>query len=440
VKDQGLALQFTARVGQSQLDFDGRAADVTHWDRVQGQFILKGPSLAEVGAPLGLTLPTTGAFLARGQLQQRDKVWDTVLDALELGSSHLSAQLRLDMNGPLPQLSGSLSGANLNLRDLGPAVGTPPVSTPGRNKVLPHRPLDLASLRAMQADVEISLREVDLNTPRLEPLRPFNARLILSQGVLVLEQLDARITQGQLRGTLALDGQQERAHWVAELQWDGVSLQQWVHQPRSKGLPAYVSGTLQGHASLQGYGRSTAEMLATLQGRVFSTVQGGTLSHLLVEAAGLHLAETLGIYFQGDQALPLDCAVADLQLSQGRLRPSLLVLDTSDSTLWLDGTLSLAEETLDLRAVVAPKDISLLSLRAPLQITGSFAQPRVAVAKGPLGSSLASALLLGLLNPLAAWIPLVDLGNREDAQRYAQDCRAHLQTKVRRGNKTGAAP
>jgi uncharacterized protein involved in outer membrane biogenesis len=282
----------------------------------------------------------------------------------------------------------------------------------------------------MDADVQIDLDQVDTNSKLLEPLRPFATHLRLSAGVLTLTDIDARTAQGHLGGTLALNGQQSSAHWVAALNWDGVQLQRWLHLKRAAGQPPFVTGQLQGHATLQGSGRSTAEILASLQGSIATNVEHGTLSHLLVEMGGLDLAESLGVLVKGDNALVLDCALADLTVSAGTLRPRLLVLDTSDSTVWMDGSVSLATETLDLRAVVAPKDFSLLTLRAPLRIQGSLAHPAVTVEKAPLGIKLGSAVLLGLLNPLAALLPLIDAGNPQAARDRAASCQARVHQKL----------
>ena len=50
--------------------------------------------------------------------------------------------------------------------------------------------------------------------------------------------------------------------------------------------------------------------------------------------------------------------------------------------------------------------------------------------KGPLGLKLGSALLLGLLNPLAAILPLVDVGNQQDARASAASCQARMHRKL----------
>jgi uncharacterized protein involved in outer membrane biogenesis len=290
---------------------------------------------------------------------------------------------------------------------------------------LPTRAFDLAALRTMDADVQIAIDRLDANTALLESVRPLRAHLQLNRGLLTLTDIDARTGHGHLGGTIALDGQRNIANWVAALNWDGVQLQSWIHQQRAASLPPYVSGRLRGHAVLLGKGRSTAEILATLRGDIGATVEHGTLSHLLVEAGGLDVAESLGVYFMGDNALALNCAVADIAVSAGILRPRLLVLDTLDSTLWVDGTLSLATEKLDLRVVVAPKDFSVLTLRSPLHVTGTLAKPGIQLEKGPLVVKLGAAVLLGLVNPLAALLPLVDTGDSQSARVSAERCRQH---------------
>ena len=114
--------------------------------------------------------------------------------------------------------------------------------------------------------------------------------------------------------------------------------------------------------------------------------------------------------------------MADLVADGGVLRPRVMVIDTPDSAVLVDGSLSLATEVMDLRAVVSPKDFSPLSLRTPLLVRGSFANPQVSLDKGPLGRKLATAALLALVSPLAGLIPLLDPGDSAAADRNATAC------------------
>ena len=455
-----VALTLDAKIGRAEFVFKGTALDALHLGGLTGRFSLKGPSLAAVGDPLGVTLPTTSAFRTDGRVVRQGDTWGVVVDDATVGASRLNGAFTYEAGLPVPKLSGRLGGARLLLADLGPAVGMAPKaladakpvansktnsknkaknninakdtaasnrSAKAAGKVLPGRLFDLKVLRVMDANVLIDIADVDLNTSLLEPLRPLHTHLQLIGGVLTLRDLDARTADGQLRGDMALDGRGAKALWSANVRWDGVRLERWIHQERKGGVPPFVSGRMNGRANLKGGGRSTAEILATLKGTARTELQGGAVSHLLVEAGGLDVAQALGVLIKGDDALPVQCAVADLVAQDGLFRPRVMVLDTTDSSVWVDGTLSLATEALDLRAVVMPKDFSPLTLRTPLHVGGSFANPVVSVEKGPLGLKLAGAFLLGLINPLAALIPLIDPGDADAARRGASGCQSLMQ-------------
>ncbi|HEY0563348.1 MAG TPA: AsmA family protein, partial [Methylophilus sp.] len=421
-----VSLTLNGSLGRATITFKGSAQDVMHPTNFAGNFTLKGPSMASIGDLVGVTLPTTAEFSSKGYVDKQQKVWRINLKQLDLGASHLYGQFIYDKGRKIPLLSGQLNGNKFLITDLGPAFGSLDANKP-KQKVLPRRPFDLKSLRTMHADVKINIKYVDLNTKVLQPLSPLRGHLTLNGGVLKIQNLDARTAKGQLKGDLKLDGRGKIALWNADLRWSGVRLENWVRQVREKGEAPYISGNLHGKAALNGQGISSADMLATMKGSVQSELQNGALSHLVVEAAGLDLAQSLGVMFKGDDALPLHCAVADLVADKGVLRPKVMVLDTEDSALWLTGAISLAQETIDLKLIVMPKDFSPLSLRSPLHVSGTFANPKTSLEKRKIGLKLAGSALLSLLNPLAAIIPLLDNGDIKEAKRHAADCSALMQ-------------
>ena len=77
--------------------------------------------------------------------------------------------------------------------------------------------------------------------------------------------------------------------------------------------------------------------------------------------------------------------------------------------------LSLKNETLNLTLRPQPKDMSILSLRAPLHVTGTFKKPQFKPDMGVIARRGGAALLLGALNPLAALIPLIETGPGKDS-------------------------
>ena len=429
-----LPVTLEAQLGKAELSFKGTTTDALHFAALTGRFSLAGMSLADVGEPVHVTLPTTGPFRAVGDIAKDGNVWTIMLEKMSIGSSQLAGRFTYNPSLRVPLLTGRLTGTKLLLADLGPAVGArvpqPEQTKPSAARqlasarVLPDRPFNLPALRAMDADVQIEIENFDLGTRVLEPLKPLRAHLMLTNGVLTFSDLIAHTGQGQFGGTLQLDGRTAQALWTADVRWAGIRLERWIRQARPASAPPYLTGDLNGQARVVGQGKSTASILSHLNGGVRVYVLNGTISHLAVEAAGLDIAQGLGVFIKGDNALQIQCTAADLVAEQGVVSPRVFVLNTSESTVFLAGSISLATETLDLTAIVTPKDFSPLALRTPLRLRGSFADPDVGLDKGKLGTRLGASVLLALVNPLAALIPLFDIGNSADAKRDADDCRA----------------
>ncbi len=436
IADEGgtpLPIEIDAKVGGAHVVFNGTATDALRLTALKGRFDVSGPSLAALGDPLKVTLPSTPAFRTQGVIAKQGPIWNAVIETASIGASRLRGAFQYDPRSGRPLLSGRLSGSKLALADLGPAVGAPPkqagatavpVSASAASRVLPSREFDLPSLRAMDANVLIDIDNLDLGTPLLEPLKPLRTHLVLTDGLLTLRDLDARTGQGRLAGMLQLDGRDRLARWTADLRWSGVRLEHWIHQARSAGAPPYATGNLAGRARVAGQGKSTAAILGSLGGEVQMRLSDATLSHLAVEAAGLDVAQALGELVKGDDALPVQCAVGDLVATQGVLQSRAVVLDTPDSAIWVSGSVSLASEGLDLRVVTTPKDLSPLSLRTPITLRGTFSKPSVSVEKGKLAARLGASAVLALLNPFAAIVPLLDTGDSAEAKRDGALCSA----------------
>ena len=110
------------------------------------------------------------------------------------------------------------------------------------------------------------------------------------------------------------------------------------------------------------------------------------------------------------------------------------VFDTADTNVLGDGTINLANETLDMTIRPQPKKKSVLSLRSPIYLTGTFRHPSVGVNKGAVAVRAGAAVGLGILNPLAALLPTIETG----PGKYS-DC-AQLVASVRAPAAAGAHP
>ena len=450
-------LWLDVRAGRARIRLDGTATDLLHFGGMDASFSASGPSLAAVGDALGITLPTTAEFKTNGRLKKHGGVWDAGVASLDIGTSRLNGQFTFDSTPDVPRLTGTLGGARLALADLGPAFGAPAPDAPASSaknasntatkpapaskaasapavatsaKVLPERQFDIPSLKAMNAEVGVQLAVLDLGTDKLEPFTPLQGKITLQDGVLSLHDLLAKTSLGAVQGAIGLDSRPALPKWNADLRWSGIQLARFVKSKDTMVKKSadgttpdtgYISGSLGGDAKLTGTGKSTAALLASLDGTARLWVQDGMVSHLLVEAAGIDIADALGLYIKGDDKVPAQCAVAKLTLANGKVTPDVMVIDTHESTLIVGGELSLADETLNLKlnahphnfSPLAPHHFSPLAPRTPVDVDGTFSAPHVHLDAKPLMLRGGAAVALGLINPLAALLALIDLRQPE---------------------------
>ncbi len=395
--------------------------------RLSGELQFSGPSLAAVGDPLGLTLPRTPAFDLDAKLSHDAGVWKLVAHRFHIGSSRLGGDFVFDSTQKPGKLSGSLNGSRLLLSDLGPAVGTGGEGGAGAvvvdrrgERVLPTREFDLPSLLAMDADVAVAIDALDLGSSQVAPLRGLRTQVVLDDGRLQLQKIEAQLAGGRMWGTTGLDGTGEAALWNADLRFSGVEIARWLRGLKNEApaaadapkptSPDYLTGELLARLKVTGRGRSTAQILGSLDGQAQARLRAGTISHLAVEAVGLDIADALGVAVRGDRPLELKCARVALDVENGVFSTLRALADTSDSVLIAAGTINLNDEQLDLRVTSLPKDFSPLTLRTPIRVTGTLADPAVGIEGGQLVGKVVAAVALGLIAPPAALLAFLDFG------------------------------
>jgi uncharacterized protein involved in outer membrane biogenesis len=145
-------------------------------------------------------------------------------------------------------------------------------------------------------------------------------------------------------------------------------------------------------------------------------VRDGAISHLLIEASGIDIAESLGLLVSGDAPLPLRCAATRINVAEGVLRPEVGVIDTPDTTLQVAGQVDLGHETLALTVSARPRDMTPVALRGPLHIDGSFAHPQLHLDRQAIGVRVAAAAALATLAaPIASLLAFIDVGDPHNA-------------------------
>jgi len=411
-------IRFEGTLGHTGVQAQGSVTSLFRLSAMDLQLALRGDNLAALVPVLGIPLPPTPPYRAAGHLVHSGKLWRYEAFTGQVGRSDMAGSIQFETGGARPLLTGALVSRRLALADLGPAVGaTLPVAATvraGPPHVLPELPFDTRYWASVDADVTLKAQTLlRTSTQRLENLQ---LRLRLQDARLSLDPLSFALAGGQLLARITIDGRTSPLRGSANLQLNDVLLGRLLP---TVDLRRNSIGLLTGRAELAGQGPSVSAMLASADGRLSLVAQRGQISRLLMEQTGLHLLEILKLSLGGDESIRMNCAVADFELRQGQMQARTLVLDSAVTTLTGSGHVDLAHERLDLTLVPHTKVSSLVALRSPLHLRGSFSQPELTVDSGAVAARGAGALALGLLNPLLALVPLFEGG-----PGVASDCSA----------------
>ncbi len=396
-------------------------------------FALSGQDMEDLYPLIGLAIPSTPPYRLKGRLKRNNDTWRYENFTGVAGDSDLGGTAQIEVGGERPFLKADLVSKRLDFDDLAGFVGAPPKTGAGESAnaeqkaeaaalaakptVLPDTPYDLSKLRAMDADVKWKAQRI--NAPKL-PLDDMDAHLKLDDGLLRLEPLNFGVAGGDIRSTIRMDARKPTISTQLKASIRKVQLGGLF--PDAK-LAEQASGGISGEIDLAGTGNSIAAMLGSSDGKVAVGMGRGHIGNLIMELAGLDVAESLKFLFTGDRQIPLRCAWGDFGVQRGLMTSQQIAFDTTDTLVLGEGTIDLKQEKLDLLLRPRPKDISILALRSPLRIGGTFKDPSFRPDFKALGIRGAIALTLGSIAPPAALLATIETGPSEDSNcggRYAK--------------------
>ena len=431
-------MQIRARAGATRLDAEGTVGSLARLDGIDAQFSLRGRTLGDLFPLLGIAMPQTPPYAVKGQLRKNGTRWDaTALDG-RLGLSDIGGELAFEQGADRPRLSGTLQSKLLDMDDLGPLIGLQPSARSARavkiedvpppvtaeqaqrrrtdGKVLPTAPLDFERLRAMNADVRYTARRI--RNVREVPLERGAVHVRLQDAVLTLDPLDLGVAGGSLKGAVRIDGANRPADIRASLDARGLQLAKLVPSLETTGNSV---GRIDGRLNIAGAGVSVASWLGASSGDVALLMGSGQFGNLLPVFATLVGGDIIKFIARGERDVQLRCAAVAFDLDKGMMIGRTLVLDTSNAVFNAEGHINLKNEQLDLVIRPETKSPSILSVRTPLTVKGTLANPRPGVEAAPLVARAAAVVVGAAINPLLGLAATLETGPGEDA-----DCGAVL--------------
>ena len=425
-------LDLRARAGATAAHARGSLTDPFRLRDFDLQFALSGINMAHLYPLLGLAMPDTPPYSVDGRLTRDGNTWHYDGFAGKVGQSDLAGSAAVTTGGERLFFKADLTSDRLDFDDLAGFIGGAPdaegealdpelvavaAKQEAQGKVLPARPYNLRKLRSMDADVRLRARRI--NAPRL-PIDDMDAHLLLEAGMVRLAPLNFGVAGGDIRADVRMDARRDTIQTRLKADVRQIELSRLFPDAE---LAKDTVGRLAGSVDLTGTGNSVAAMLATSDGDVALGMGRGEISNLLVELAGIDIYETIKYLVGKDRKVPVRCAFADFGVTQGVMDSRALAFDTTDTIIVGQGQVDLGDETLDIELRPRPKDRSILALRSPLHLGGTFDAPQFRPDFARLGLRGALALALGSIAPPAALLATLELGPGEDSNcggKYAK--------------------
>ncbi len=426
--DAPYRLSLTGRAGETAVTFDGTVVP-SQPQNLNGALHLKGPDLSKLYPIVPVALPWTPRYDLAGDLTHENGKWTFRGVHGTVGNSDLAGDLTVDVSTSRALTSAELTSRKFDYKDFGGFVGLQRGNAPNAsaadkkearadearrgNSVLPDHPFQLAKLRAH--DVDVKFKGTSFTWGRF-PLDNLSTHLTLKSGVMRFDPLDFGLAGGHVVTNIALDLTRDVPKAEAKMEVRNVELKRIFPQLAS---PQGSAGRVGGRAQFRTQGRSVAELFASADGDAAVAMRGGEASTLQLVLTNLDLARAATLLIGGDKTAAIHCGVAALHAKNGVMTPETLIVDTSAELISGSGSIDFREEKYELHLKADSKNPSLLALKGPIIIGGTFAHPVIRPEVAPVAARIGAAIGLGVLAPPLALLPLIDAGDAPSA-----DCRA----------------
>jgi hypothetical protein len=379
---QPYPLQIDLRAGKLKARITGNLTEPLAMKGEDVTLDIQGDDMANLYSLIRLVFPKTPPYRLKGRLKHEGDVWSFTSFSGRVGDSDLSGDIRVDTAPERPVMKADLVSNLLDLDDLAGFIGGNPgtgssetaseeqkkqaAAQKDNERIFPDQRYDLERLNAMDADVQ--LRAKKILAPKL-PIDDLNAKLTLNNGVLRFTPATFGVANGRLEIFSTFDGSQQPSKVKIDARMRQLDLRRFL------GESSFAQKTLSpisGRIVLSGAGQSFRELMASASGNTFLAMSGGEISGMVIELAGLDVAESLGYLVRGDKSIPVRCGVLDLRGENGQMAVKTLVFDTEDTIISGEGNVDLRDEKVNLIVLPVPKDFSPLSLRSYIRARGPF--------------------------------------------------------------------
>jgi len=363
-----LPLDLKGKLGDIALTLRGEIGDPTNFSDLALEITSAGPSLASLGAILGIELPKSAAYNLSLRLTGGNGKY-TVGDVVaKVGGSDAAGNIVIDNAVPVTELTATLTSQRLDFHDLGMDENSGPASSDGR--LFSAEPWPVEWLKDVNGDITWPIGTLVRGGASATDVA---FSLGIKNGAATLKYVKARIAGGSIQGSGTLKPVKDSPVLAVKMAASGIEAAPLLSMMGLEDVltVSRVNMTM----DVNGPGTSLRNLMAGLNGTAgFATGSGQVRNSF----ARLLLGSLFGLLtpFGGD-ASHISCIAGHFDIKQGIATTRGTVIDTPGATVVGAGNIDLRNERIDMRVDPKSKNVSLSALAVPVRVTGPLASPNV---------------------------------------------------------------
>ncbi len=234
-----------------------------------------------------------------------------------------------------------------------------------KDKVFSSDPLPFGTLKAVDADIEVTIES--LKTLQLQ-LEDIVAGLTLDNGLLGLQPIKAKVGNGTLDGTIMLDARNTPAFLTADVEMTDATFRNF-------------GGKIHFLVDLNGSGDSIAAIMAGLDGQFEFDLQGATLKKSFMTGFGSGILDSLNPFSKDEEETELICAIILFDIEDGVADAKRkIAVQMKDITWFGSGKINLKTEEIDLGMNPESRKglgIDIGSIAKLVHLGGTLTEPKI---------------------------------------------------------------
>lgn len=364
-----LPLDLKGKLGDIALALRGEIGDPTTFSDLSLDIETEGPSLATLGAILGIALPESKPYTLATRLSGGGGKFTASDASAKVGGSDAAGNVVIDASADVTHLTATLTSQRLDFADMGlDGGGSSSANSDGR--LFSDEPWPIAWMQDIDGEITWPIGTLVRGGASA---RNVAFSLALKNGTAELKYVKADIAGGSVSGSGSMKPVKDSATLALKMNAKGIESAPLLSM---MGLEDVLTvGRVNIALDVNGPGTSLHGLMGNLNGTANFAAGEGEVRNSF---ARLLLANLFGLLTPGGgDGARITCIAGNFNIKKGIATTRGTVVDTPNAIVVGAGNIDLGAERIDMRVDPKSKNVGLSSIAVPVRVTGALASPTI---------------------------------------------------------------